>query len=797
MKRILLCLLLFLPFLFLACSSTKPLTEGQYMLTRNNVQVQDERSQDFDGLKSYVRPIPNKRFMEIFSLKTMCYSAGQPSFDKNGELKDSRFKQWLRNRVGEAPVLVDSNDIANSVDQLNTVMHQLGYFDSQVEYQVKNRHTNPKKVRVDYQVTANESYHISTIHYNIDVPEYRKIVVLHKKETLLHEGMQYNESLINDEFTRIINLLRDEGYYYVEKSIIRGEISFDTPADTTMPDPKTVTLDIILKFPDEASKSRYLYKYYFDNVYVMTNFDANAPRDQVYDTVMYQSRNRKDTSIYYFVTPRYEGYDDPIMDFHYKTIANAIYTETGLPYSQVLKRRSSQALNQLGNFSYMSISYNENPEKLDTLNKIGYLDAVYRLTRTKVHSVGGQIDLRNDKSAISFTYMNRNIFKGAEKLTINLSGGYFYYSLSNLFHRESTMAYPEFGVNASLDFPKLFLFNNMQKRDAVKYSTTVNFGVNYSGLYHRLMYNTGLTYNWSPNYYANHSLSPIDISTYNMSDKRHANIVNYDDYPMDYQNKFGKYFLLSLKYSFNYLVPFSYEDRKNSMRISVNCESSGLLLKGLNMLFSPDNRWVLSRNQLDSTGYNYTTFEKLEFTWNYTYKIDRNNSFATRMSAGAMVPIGKDAEIPYEKGFYMGTSSSMRGWSYRGLGPGSYEHNKDTLYTGDVKFEWNLEYRGTLYRSFKYGLFADIGNIWLAKKNETMPNAEFDFTRFYKELALDVGVGLRLDFDFFVIRVDYALPIYDPNRTSDGRWINNGWLNNTQHVWKPFHGLKVAIGYAF
>lgn len=797
MKRILLCLLLFLPLLFMACSSTKPLTEGQYMLTRNNVQVQDERSQDFDDLKSYVRPIPNKRFMEIFSLKTMCYSAGQPSFDKNGELKDSRFKQWLRNRVGEAPVLVDSNDIVNSVGQLNTVMHQLGYFDSQIEYRVKNRHTNPKKARVDYLVTANESYHISTIHYYIDIPEYRKIVVLHKNESLLYEGMQYNESLINDEFTRIINLLRDEGYYYVEKSIIRGEISFDTPADTNMPDPKTVTLDIILKFPEDAVKSRYLYKYYFDKVYVMTNFDANAPRDQVYDTVMYQSRSRKDSSIYYFITPHYDGYDDPIMDFHYKTIANAIYTETGQPYSQVLKRRSSQALNQLGNFSYMSILYNENQEKLDTLNKIGYLDAVYRLTRTKVHSVGGQIDLRNDKSAISLTYMNRNIFKGAEKLTINLSGGYFYYSLANLIHRESAMAYPEFGVNASLDFPKLFLFNNMQKRDAVKYSTTVNFGVNYSGLYHRLMYNTSLTYNWSPNYYANHSLSPIDISTYNMSDKRHANFVNYDDYPMNYQEKFGKYFLLSLKYSFNYLVPFSYEDRKNSMRISVNCESSGLFLKGLNMLFAPDHRWVLSRNQLDSTGYNYTTFEKLEFTWNYTYKIDRNNSFATRMSAGSMVPIGKDSEIPYEKGFYMGTSSSMRGWSYRGLGPGSYEHNKDTLYTGDVKLEWNLEYRGTLYRSFKYGLFADIGNIWLAKKNENMPNAEFDFTRFYKELALDVGVGLRLDFDFFVIRVDYALPIYDPNRTSDGRWINKGWLTNTLHTWKPFNGLKIAIGYAF
>lgn len=796
MKPYLPLLVLAISMLFASCSSTKPLTEGQYMLTRNNVQVLDERNPDFDNLKSYVRPVTNKRFMEVFSLKTMCYSAGQPTYSKTGELKDSRFRQWLRNRVGEPPVQLDSTEILNSMSQLNTVMGQLGYFDSEVDYQIVHRSTNPKKVRVDYKITAHDAYRISNIRYNIDIPEYRKIVILHRKESLLHEGMQYNESVINEEFTRIINLLRDEGYYYVEKSIIRGEVSYDTPADTTLPDPKTVTLDIFMKIPEGSNQSRYLYKYYFDNIYVQTNYDANAHPDQVYDTVMYQGRSKKDTTIYYFITPHEDGFDEPLVDFHYRTIANAIFTETAMPYSQVLKRRSSQAINQLDNFSYFQILYRENIDKLDTVNHIGYLDAIYRLTRRKVHSVGGQVDLRNDKSSLSFTYTNRNLFKGAEKLTINLSGGYFYYSLANLFRKEKSFAYPEFGVNASLDFPKLFLFNNMQKRDAVKYSTTLNFGVNYSGLYRRLMYNTSLTYNWSPSYYANHSLSPIDISTFNISDKRHANIVNYDDYPMNYQDKFGKFFLLSLKYNFNYLVPFSYEDRKHSMRVSVNFESSGLFLKGLNALFAPDHRWILSRNSLDSTGYNYSTFEKIEFTWNYTYKINSNNAFATRMNAGAMIPVDAFSEVPYEKGFYLGTSSSMRAWGYRGLGPGSYEHERDSLYTGDVKIEWNLEYRGTLYRAFKYGVFCDIGNIWLAHKNEDMPGANFDFTRFYKELAVDVGVGLRLDFDFFVIRVDYAIPLYDPTRTSSGRWINAQWMEAPRR-WRMFNGLKIAIGYAF
>ena len=139
----------------------------------------------------------------------------------------------------------------------------------------------------------------------------------------------------------------------------------------------------------------------------------------------------------------------------------------------------------------------------------------------------------------------------------------------------------------------------------------------------------------------------------------------------------------------------------------------------------------------------------------------------------------------------------MRGWSYRGLGPGSYHHGADTLYTGDIKIEFNFEYRGTIYRSFKYGIFTDVGNIWLSRKETDMPGAEFAFNRFYKELAFDAGAGLRLDFDFFVIRLDWAVPIYDPTRVSDqGYFINKRWFK-PPHALRLFQGLKLAIGYAF
>ena len=784
--------------LFSACSPTRVLKENEYMLLRNNVEVKGAPSTDFDNLKSYCRPIPNDRFLTIFLVKPRLYAMGMPTPDKNGIIKDTKFKKWLREKVGEAPVLLDSAEIDNSVDQLQIVMKQSGYFDADISYQVKHNKHHNKKVKVNYLINANEPYRISNITYNIDIPEYKKIVILNKDETLLEPGMLYNEEIISDELTRIINLIRDEGYYYVEKSIISCEVSYDPPQDSLNTNPHTVSLEIIMKIPSNDNASRYLYKYTYNNVYVYTNYSALDNLIHHYDTVRFHSRDKNDHTRYYFITPHYDWLEKPIRDFHYGTLANAIYSKRDIPYSQIVRRRSSQAISQLDNFSYYSIEFKENEKMLDTINRTGVLDSYYYLTPMKIHSIGGQLDLRNDKSAISFSYTNRNIFKGAEHLTINVSGGYFYYSLTNLFRHNTTYAYPEFGVGATLTFPNLFLFNKTQKATGIRYSTSVNASINYNGLYRRLMYNVGMTYNWSPSYYLNHSVSPIDISTINNSDRRAARLLNYDNYPESYQSRFGKFFLLSFKYSMNYLVPFKVTQNKHNMRISVNFESSGLLLKGLNALITPEDRWTISRNKLDSTGYNYSSFEKLEATWNYTYKINKNNSFATRLSAGAMIPLDKDSRIPYERGFYLGTSNSMRGWGYRGLGPGAYEHGKDSLYTGDIKIEWNLEYRGTLYKSFKYGIFSDIGNIWLAQKNDDMPNAEFDFNRFYKELAIDVGVGLRLDFNFLILRIDYAIPIYDPSRTSYGPWINSVWFDkNTPRKFRWGTGLKIAIGYAF
>lgn len=780
-----------------SCSSVQHLPEGQTMVVKNEVKVQDAKNPDFDNLKSYVRPVTNTKFLDLFRVKTVFYDWGRPTYDKNGELKDSKFKKFLREKMGEEPALLDSAAIVNSTDQLKIVMKQLGYFDASVDYQVIFIGNKAKKAKVEYYVTAREPYTISQVNYDIPIYEYKRIVVINQKETLLHPGMQYNEEIITNELTRIINLIRNEGYYYVEKSIIRCDVAYD-PVDSLGNDPRSVQLTIVMNIPQNENTSRYLYKYYFNNIYVNADLQQMAGVDFEYDTAYYQWKSNTDTANYYFIGTLYKG-SPTHKYFSKKVLANSIFTRTGNTYSQLSRAQSSRALQSLDNFDYISITFQENSALLDTVKKVGYLDAIYRLVRKKQHSVGGQLELRNDKSDISLTYMNRNLFKGAEHLTINLSGGYFYYSLNNLFKNNKAYSYPEFGFSATLDIPnRLFLFDRHLDENSISRVTSISAGVNYSGVYRRLMYNASLTYKWMPSNFFSYSLSPIDVSTINNNDKRYSRLLNYDDYPLSYQNKFGKFFLLSTKFSFNFLVPKLMETRKHNMHLTVNLESSGLLLKGLNAIISPNERWVLSKNKLDSIGYNYTTFEKMEILWNYTYTINNNNALAMRADMGVMIPLDKGSHIPYDKGFYVGTSNSMRGWSYRGLGPGSYKHDMDTLYTGEVKMEFNIEYRGTLYRSLKYGLFMDAGNIWLARKEADMPGADFAFDRFFKEIAVDVGVGLRLDLNFFVIRVDFAVPIFDPSRDDlhGGPVINMDWFNQP-HRYRIFDGLKLAIGYAF
>ena len=292
-------------------------------------------------------------------------------------------------------------------------------------------------------------------------------------------------------------------------------------------------------------------------------------------------------------------------------------------------------------------------------------------------------------------------------------------------------------------------------------------------------------------------ITPIDLSVIDITTKGEEFEEVMALYSKDFRAKYKDNFLLSFKYGLTYTHPT--KDPRNSFILRFKAESSGMLLSSI---------CAMSKAPKDDNGHyrvfgmNYGNYERAELDLRFTHTINKKNSVATRVDFGIGIPLWNATTLPFEKSFYLGGSNSMRAWEYRTLGPGSYyneseENLVNDIRTGDIKLELNLEYRGTLYKFIKYGVFVDAGNIWLSHKDPDMPNAEFQFNRFYKEIGFGIGAGLRFDFNFFIIRVDAALPIYDPSKAPDNRWIQSVITDKGRHGLNKSLNIIFGIGHAF
>ena len=788
----------FLLLFFASCNYTKHLAPNEFALVKNSVKVEEaKRTLKYDDLIDLVRPIPNKKFMEMFPIKVSLWAYHQPKFDSiTGKTKDSKFSQWCR-KVGEEPVLLDSADIQHSVSQIQLAMFRRGYFDAETEVDIQ--FLKKQKAKVKYTVTPNLPFQIRSIDYEIDIPEYKRIVILDTANSLLKNGMIYNEDVFVAERNRMVSLIKDHGYFYMTSHFITFFVDTnDAYKYLNVNNSPTFALTIKVSYDDVSDENVILKsknRYRFNNALIYTNYDLNFEKNLHLDTIQYfDFRNKSDSTLYEFVTikkiKRKTNKARLIKDFKSRTIAGAIWMKKGDMFSQTAYERTYKKLRDLRNFSIINISYHEDEKMWDSIHKIGNLNTTLRLTRAKQHSIGSDFDLRTDRTSLSLTYLNKNIFRRAEYFNISAYGSVYYYrwfnSLFKKDYSDSYLIYGEVGGAVSLEFPRLLMLPRYQNINFWSYSTEIRFRSNYTQFMSRLNLQASFTYKWAPTRHLYHSISPVEVATLDSRSNRDSASFRY--YPESYLRKLNKFFLPSAKYTLTYVMPKKSEH--HILRINFSFETVGLLLFSVNSVENKKEAWVVLNN------YNYGTYEKFDFNLAYTRVINKNNAFAMRFIFGMAIPFKKGAVIPFERSFFAGGANSMRGWTFRQLGPGGYYSNEKTVErVGDMKLELNLEYRGPIYKAIKFGVFSDIGNVWLLSKYEDMPNAEFDFSKFYKQIAVCVGAGLRLDFNFFLIRLDYGLPLYDPSKPIDNYWINKNWFTNKW--WTGAQGIQLGINYAF
>ncbi len=747
---------LFMVSVLFSCSATKFVPENEYLL--DNVKIiTDTRSVKPSGLKPYVRQLPNSKWFSL--IKTPLY-----------------FYSLTGGRVGDPPVIYDTLSTERSKEEIRRGMQNLGYMGAtvQTEEKIKN-----KKLKLYYRVTAGNPYTLSSVQY--DIPDDRILAYLSENPELfsLEEGMRMDVRTLEAERTKITDYLQRRGYYKFNKDYIT--YTADTIAGTYEVD---LTLHLHLFKDNSSDEVKEHPQYCINTINYVIDYDAlltSGFRNYLeYDSIHYKGR-----PVYYknglYIKPRV-------------LVENTRFGKGEL-YNERAVQDTYSYFGRLSAFKYTNVRFTE-LEKGDSLLLNSYL----MLTKNKFKTIGFDLEGTNSAgdlgAAASTTYSHRNLFRGSELWTLKLRGAYEAISGT----KNSNNNYFELGAETSLNFPRfLFPFLSSSFRRNIRASSELNLQYSYQlrPEFARTIAAASWSYKWMYQQKSNHRFDLVDLNFLYMPwiDKEFKE--NY----LDSDN--SKYSLL--KYNYQDLLimkigySYSYNSAgrallnntiSNSYSIRFNVESAGNLLYGISKL---------TRKKRDEDYYKllnirYAQYVKGDFDFARNILIDNRNSISFHFAGGIAIPYGNATILPFEKRYFSGGANSVRGWSVRSLGPGRFK-GEDTKIdfmnqSGDIKLDASVEYRTQLFWKLKGAAFIDAGNIWTIKKYEDQPKGEFRL-KFYEDIALAYGLGIRFDFDFFVLRFDGGMKAINPAYKGKERYplINPSFSRDF-----AFH---FAVGYPF
>ena len=399
------------------------------------------------------------------------------------------------------------------------------------------------------------------------------------------------------------------------------------------------------------------------------------------------------------------------------------------------------------------------------------LDCYVMLTKSKHKSIAFEVEGTNSAgdlgAAASVSFQNRNLFRGSETFMIKFRGAYEV--ISGLQAGYANNNYTEFGVESSINFPN-FLFPFVSSDFKRKIRATTEFGLQYNYQmrpeFLRTMASASWSYKWTQRQKIQHRIDLINIAFLylpRISERFKEDYINKgqnDIFQYNYQDRL----IINMGYSYNYNsvggAIVNNTIASNSYSIRFNFESAGNIMYALSKMTGIRKN---ANNEYAILGIPYAQYIKGEFDFSKNIRIDYRNSFAFHAGIGIAVPYGNAKTIPFEKQYFSGGANSVRGWSVRDLGPGSFAGKGNLLdQSGDIKLDASIEYRSKLFWKFQGAVFIDAGNIWTVREYANQPGGVFKFNKFYKQIAVAYGLGLRLDLDFFILRFDGGMKAVNP-----------------------------------
>ena len=738
-KGILYTILLYLALSLASCSATKFVPDGSYLLDEVKIHTDNKEIKPSD-MRLYVRQNPNSKWFS--TIKTQLYV-----YNWSGRDSTKWFNRFLR-KIGDAPVIYNESDAIRSQEEIAKAVQNLGYMGASVKRTTK---TKKKKLKLFYEITSGKPYIVRTLKYDISDKKIAEYLRNDSTQSMLREGMLFDVNVLDAERQRITDYLLCNGYYKFNKDYIT--YTADTARNTHQVD---LTLHLLpyKTYVGDTPKEHFQYK--INKINFITDYD-------VLQSSALSSIEIND-SLHYNGFPIY--YKDKLY-LRPKVLVDNLRFASGDLYDERNVQKTYTYFGRLSALKYTNIRFFETQNGDST-----QLNCYVMLTKSKHKSISFELEGTNSAgdlgAAASVSFQHRNLFRGSETFMVKFRGAYE--AISGLQPGYKNHNYTEYGVETSINFPN-FLFPFLTSDFKRRIKATTEFGLQYNYQlrpeFSRTIASASWSYKWMQKQKIQHRIDLLDISYLYLP-------WISSQFQEDYINKDKDNYILKYNYENRLIVRMGYDYSynsaggalvnntitTNSYSIRAGFESAGNILYGIskmiNMRKNKDGEYAI-------LGIPYAQYLKGDFDFAKNIIIDHRNSLAFHAGIGIAVPYGNAKVVPFEKRYFSGGANSVRGWSVRNLGPGSFAGDGNFMnQSGDIKLDASIEYRTRLFWKFRGAAFIDAGNIWTIREYENQPGGVFEFDKFYKQIAVAYGLGLRLDLDFFVLRFDGGMKAINP-----------------------------------
>ncbi|MFV8327342.1 BamA/TamA family outer membrane protein [Flavobacterium sp. ZS1P14] len=746
-----------------SCSSTKFLAEGELLYTGATVKVEGneitkkEKKALKTALKDILRPKPNSSFLGLRPKLYLYNLAGTPK-------KEKGWRYWLKNKVGEPPVLYSQVDLEYSKSVLQNFSENAGYFNTRTTAD-STRHG--KKATAEYSIKPGKQYKIREVKFPTDSSIISSAVRNTRRRSLLKKDDGYSLDVIKAERIRIDTRLKEKGFFYFNPDYLKVQV------DSTVADHQ---VDLIVKVKEETPKLAET-PFRINKIIVYPNYSIGS------DSVKTNYSSIKKYNDFTII--------DPENLFKPRIFDRALYFKKEDLYNRTNHNLSLNRLVNLGTFKFVKNQFKPS----DTIGN--YLDAYYYLTPLPKKSLRLEVKAKTNSAnytgtELNLNWSNRNAFRGAELLTISAFGGLEV----QVSGQNNGFNVYRVGTEANLVWPRFVSPFKLRSSSGFVPKTKATIGYEFQNrtkLYSLQTFKGSFGYLWKASEKKEHLLNVTEI-TYASP----QNVTPLYQEQIAANPSLGK--VIEKQLIFGPTYSYTYTNTLQKRKKNTYYYKGSIDLAG-NIAGLATGANVRKGDTIKLFDVPFSQFIKIEHDFRHYLKLGADSQLASRIIVGAGFAYGNSNELPFIKQFFIGGTNSLRAFRARSIGPGTYDGSATASsfladQSGDLKLEFNTEYRAKIYGLVKGALFLDAGNIWLLKDNPEKPGAQFS-KKFINELAVGSGAGLRFDFSFLILRTDFAFPIRKPYLPDGQRWVLDQ-INFGNRTWRKENLVfNLAIGYPF